>query len=128
MSNLLITSIEVSLSQFDIPNLGLDLYGFSLIYNPGGNKTVKAYTVRINTNEGLTGEMVGGDATGYVQLRKFVESLSGMDPTKREEIYGQAKRYLRKFDKMGMGMINVPLWDLAGKIVQSFGFETPWRI
>lgn len=116
MSKLKITSIEVGLSTFALPDIGLDPSGFSLIWEPGGSKAVKAYSMRVRTNEGLTGEYVGGDAVGYAQFRKFADYLIGKDPTQREMIYGDAKRALRKFDKMGMGIIDVPLWDLAGKL------------
>lgn len=116
MSKLKITAIEVGLSTFDLPDIGLDPSKFSLIYEPGGKKSVKAYTVQIHTNEGITGEFVGGDAVGFAQLRKCADYLIGKDPTQREMIYNDVKRCLRKFDKMGMGMIDIPLWDLAGKL------------
>ena len=115
MSSLVITSIEVVLAEFELPDLGLDTAGFSLIYAPGGSKKVKAFVVKVNTNEGVSGEYVGGDTAGYAQFRKFADTLIGQDPMHRETIYNDAKRCLRKFDKMGMGMIDIPLWDLAGK-------------
>ena len=116
MSDLTIESIEVWLCEFHLPDLGLDPSGFSIIYEPGGVKKVKAFVTQIKTNEDIVGVSVGGDATGFAQLKKFAASLIGLDPTNREEIYGQAKRCLRKFDKMGIGMIDIPLWDLAGKL------------
>ena len=33
----------------------------------------------------------------------------------REKTYNDVKRALRKYDKMGMGLIDIALWDLAGK-------------
>ena len=116
MSKLRIKSVEVGLSEFSIPDLGLDPSGFSLIYDPGGKKKVKAFSVIIKTNEGINGEFVGGDAVGFAQLKKFIDHVIGKDPLQRELIYNDAKRCLRKFDKMGMGMIDIPLWDLAGKL------------
>ncbi len=115
MSKLKIKSIDVGLSVFSLPDLGLDPSGFSLIYDPGGKKSVKVFSVEIHTNEGITGEFVGGDAVGFTQLKKFIDFVIGKDPMQRELIYNDAKRCLRKFDKMGMGMIDIPLWDLAGK-------------
>ena len=116
MSELKITSVDVGLSAFKLPDLGLDPSGFSLIYEPGGEKTVKAFSVQINTNQGITGEFVGGDAVGFSQLKKFVDHVIGKNPLQRELIYNDAKRCLRKFDKMGIGMVDIPLWDLAGKL------------
>lgn len=116
MSKVKITSVDVGLSTFALPDLGLDNSRFSLIYEPGGKKSVKVYTVQIHTDAGVTGEFAGGDAVGYAQFRKFADYLIGKDPTQRELIYNDVKRCLRKFDRMGMGMIDIPLWDLAGKL------------
>ena len=107
MSNIKITSVDVGLSAFSLPDLGLDPSGFSLIYEPGGKKTVKAFSVQINTNHGITGEFVGGDAVGFSQLKKFVDHVVGKNPLERELIYNDAKRCLRKFDKMGIIVNNM---------------------
>lgn len=110
-----IVSIELVVAQFTLPDLGVDTAKYSLVYQPGGKKPVKAFAVRVHTDAGITGEYVGGDATGAAQLNKFADTLIGADPLQRELIYNDTKRCLRKFDKMGMGMIDLPLWDLAGK-------------
>ena len=62
-------------------------------------------------DDGLVGEYVGGDAVGVAQMNKFADTLIGKNPLQRELIYNDLKRCLRKFDKMGMGMIDLPLWD-----------------
>jgi L-alanine-DL-glutamate epimerase-like enolase superfamily enzyme len=116
MSRLRIRSIEVKLARFEISDLGTDPSGYSLIYEPGGRKAVKAYAIRVFTNEGITGEYVGSDSVSYAQFKKFVDYVLGKDPTQRELIYNDAKRCLRKFDKMGIGLVDIPLWDLAGKL------------
>ena len=116
MSKLRITSIEVKMARFELPDLGTDPSGYSLIYEPGGKKAVKAYGVKVHTNEGITGEYVGGDAVGFAQFSKFADYLIGKDPTARELIYNDVKRCLRKFDKMGLGLIDIPLWDISGKL------------
>ena len=100
MSKLKIKSVEVGLSEFTLPDLGLDPSGFSLIYEPGGKKKVKAFSVLIKTNDDITGEFVGGDAVGFSQLKKFIDHVIGKDPLQRELIYNDAKRCLRKFDKI----------------------------
>jgi L-alanine-DL-glutamate epimerase-like enolase superfamily enzyme len=110
-----IRSIEVIVSRFDLPDLGVDKAGYSLVYQPGRTKPVKVFATRVTTDDGLVGEYVGGDAVGAAQLSKFADTLIGKNPLERELIYNDVKRCLRKFDKMGMGMIDLPLWDLAGK-------------
>ncbi len=110
-----IRSIELIVSQFKIPDLGVDTAGYSLVYEKGSSKSVKAYGVRVVCDDGLAGEYVGGDAVGVAQMNKFADTLIGKNPLQRELIYNDLKRCLRKFDKMGIGMIDLPLWDLAGK-------------
>lgn len=116
MSTLRIRSIEVKLARFDLRDLGTDASGYSIIYEPGGRKSVKAYAIRVHTDAGVTGDYVGSDAVAVAQLAKFADFVIGEDPTRREHIYNSAKRCLRKFDKMGIGLLDIPLWDLAGKL------------
>jgi len=115
MSAPVIQEIEIISSQFLIPDMDVDNAGYSLVYKKGSNKSVKAFSVRVICNDGLVGEYVGGDAVGVAQMNKFADRLIGKNPLQRELIYNDLKRCLRKFDKMGMGMIDLPLWDLAGK-------------
>lgn len=115
MSTPSIVSIEVIVAQFKLPDLDVDTAGYSLVYRKGGSKSVKAYGVRVHCDSGVIGDYVGGDAVSMAQLNKFADTLIGKNPLQRELIYNDVKRCLRKFDKMGMGMIDLPLWDLAGK-------------
>lgn len=117
--SLSIKSIELIVSEFSIPDLVVASAGYSLIYEKGAKKNVKAYGVRVHTDAGTVGEYVGGDATGAAQLNKFADRLIGHNPLQREWVYNDIKRGLRKFDKMGMGLIDIPLWDLAGKHYQA---------
>ncbi|MFM0300228.1 enolase C-terminal domain-like protein [Paraburkholderia sediminicola] len=116
MAHPIIRSIEVVVSQFNLPDLGVDKAGYSLVWEPGGSKSVKTFAVRVDCGDGLVGEYVGGDAVGLAQMSKFADTLIGKNPLERELIYNDLKRCLRKFDKMGIGMIDLPLWDLAGKL------------
>lgn len=115
VSSVLIKSIEITVAKFPLRDLDVDTAGYSLIYNKGNIKPVKAYAVRILGDNGLAGEYVGGDAVGLAQINKFADTLIGTNALQRERIYGDLKRCLRKFDRLGIGMIDIPLWDLAGK-------------
>ena len=42
--------------------------------------------------------------------------LIGKDATAREQIYNDLKRGLRHFDKLAVGLIDICLWDIAGKL------------
>ena len=123
MSNLIITSIDAKICEFEITDFGTDRNGTSLIYQPGNKKKVKSCAIQIHTNEGITGEFIGGEPVAFAQFCMFAKDMIGKDPTKRELIYNNAKRCLRKFDRMGIGLADIALWDLAGKLYNAPIFE-----
>lgn len=111
----LITSIEVIESRLPMKDLGKDHEGISVVYKPGAEGAATVYGYRVHTESGVTGEYVGGDSVGFAQFRKLAPSLIGQDAHQRELIYDRARRELRKYDKMGMGPLDIALWDFAGK-------------
>ncbi|MCH8222380.1 MAG: mandelate racemase, partial [Chloroflexi bacterium] len=115
MSKLRIKKIEVHEFQFEMLDVGKDYNGFNLVYEKGGRQTGTSYAMKVHTNEGVVGEYVGGDSPGFAEFNMFASYLIGRDPIQRELIYNDVKRAMRKFDKMGMGAIDIALWDLAGK-------------
>jgi L-alanine-DL-glutamate epimerase-like enolase superfamily enzyme len=46
----------------------------------------------------------------------FARYLIGRNPLERELIYNDVKRALRKHDRMGIGPVDIALWDIAGKL------------
>ena len=129
MSKLRITKIEVHEFTFQMQDVGKDYNGFNLIYEPGGQQTGTSYAIKVFTNEGATGEYIGGDSPSFAEFNMFADYLIGKDPIQRELIYNDVKRAMRKFDKMGMGQIDIALWDLAGKYYDAPVFEMlgGWR-
>ena len=67
MSNLKITSIDAKICEFEIPDFGTDQNGTSLIYQAGNKKKVKSCAIQIHTNQGITGEFVGGDMNEVIE-------------------------------------------------------------
>jgi hypothetical protein len=55
MNSPIIPSIELIVSQFKIPELGVESAGYSLFYQKGSSKSVKAYGVRVLCDAGLAG-------------------------------------------------------------------------
>ena len=45
----------------------------------------------------------------------FAPFLIGRNALERERFYNQAKVILRKNDRMGIGPVDIALWDLAGQ-------------
>ena len=113
-----ITRIEVHEYQWQTPNIGADDYynGFNVVYKPGPGVKRTGYVLQIHTDAGITGEYAGGVAADFAQMEMYVSYLIGRNPLERELIYNDVKRALRKYDRMSMGLVDIALWDIAGKL------------
>ena len=110
-----ITKIESTEFSYPLADVGQNPDGFSLVYDPGETTYRKLFGLQIHTDAGITGEYVGGNSPGAAQINTFADYLIGKDPLKREKHWSEIKRALRKYDRMGMGPVDIALWDLAGK-------------
>lgn len=110
-----ITRIESREFRYPLKDIGTDLNGFNLVYEPGETTWRKLFGIKIYTDEGVTGEYVGGNSPGAAQINMFADYLIGKNPLEREKHWSEIKRALRKYDRMGIGPIDIALWDLAGK-------------
>ncbi|MFH1085357.1 MAG: enolase C-terminal domain-like protein [Chloroflexota bacterium] len=111
----IITSVEVHEFYYETTNLGTDYNGFNSVYEPGARGRATSYAVRIDTDAGVAGEFVGGGPSEAGEIRMYARYLIGKNALEREKIYNDVKRALRKYDKMSMGLVDIALWDLAGK-------------
>jgi len=87
-------------------------------YKKGASLRVMRLALKIITGEGLTGEYGvnwGSTNATFGQICMLAPHLIGRDPEAREEIYDDLKRELRAYDRMGLGPLDIALWDLAGK-------------
>ena len=82
---------------------------------PGSASRRTRLAVRLATVDGSTGEYVGGNDTMLGQARIVARTLPGRGALEREHFYEEIKRELRKTDRMGVGVFDNALWDLAGK-------------
>ncbi|SEO90044.1 L-alanine-DL-glutamate epimerase [Halogranum amylolyticum] len=110
-----ITRIESTEFRYPLEDVGTDGNGFNLAYEPGTTTERKLFALEIHTDEGITGEYVGGNSPGAAQIHTFADYLVGKNPLERERHWSEVKRALRKYDRMGIGPIDIALWDLAGK-------------
>ncbi|WP_129113956.1 enolase C-terminal domain-like protein [Halegenticoccus tardaugens] len=110
-----ITRIESVEFAYPIANVGTDQHGFNLVYEPGEVTERKLFALTVHTDEGITGEYVGGNSPGAAQINMFADYLVGKNPIEREKHWSEIKRALRKYDRMGVDPIDIALWDLAGK-------------
>ncbi|GAA0249972.1 enolase C-terminal domain-like protein [Haladaptatus pallidirubidus] len=110
-----ITRIESTEFEYPLEDVGTDYHGFNLVYDPGTTTTRKLFAIKIHTDEGVIGEYVGGNSPGAAQINMFANYLIGKNPLHREKHWSEMKRALRKYDRMGIGPIDIALWDIAGK-------------
>ena len=121
MNNIpLIQNIE--LTRYDIPvaDVGKDLsWAMGAFYEPGTTGSRRLLGIRINTNSDVSGEYISSAPGTFEQIQSFAPFLIGKNATNRELFYNQAKILLRKQDRMGIGPIDIALWDLAGKLYEA---------
>jgi L-alanine-DL-glutamate epimerase-like enolase superfamily enzyme len=111
----IITRIESVEFSYRLDDLDTDQHGFNLVYTPGESIERKLFALTIETDEGVTGEYVGGNSPGAAQVNMFADYLVGKNPLERERHWSEIKRALRKYDRMGIGPVDIALWDFAGK-------------
>jgi L-alanine-DL-glutamate epimerase-like enolase superfamily enzyme len=110
-----ITRIENVEFSYPLEDMGTDDNGFNLVYDPGTTTDRRVFAIKIETDAGVTGEYVGGNSPAAAQINMFADYLVGKNPLKRERHWSEIKRALRKYDRMGIGPVDIALWDFAGK-------------
>jgi L-alanine-DL-glutamate epimerase-like enolase superfamily enzyme len=110
-----ITRIESVEFSYPLEDIGTDEHGFNLIYEPGSVTERKLFAIKVHTDTGIIGKYVGGNSPGAAQINTFADYLVGKDPLAREHHWSEIKRALRKYDRMGIGPVDIALWDFAGK-------------
>lgn len=85
------------------------------MYESGSNTDRKLFVIRIHTDAGIAEEYVGGNSPGAAHINTFASFFIGKNLLKREKRWSELNRTLRKYDRMGIGPIDIALWDFAGK-------------
>jgi L-alanine-DL-glutamate epimerase-like enolase superfamily enzyme len=121
MSPSIIDRVQLIEFTFEAANLdSSDSTGRTLLasYKKGGSVTLTRYAVVIETADGQRGEYVAclvGNRMTLAQSAYLAPHLIGRNAEQRELIYDDLKREIRQFDHMGHGVLDIALWDLAGK-------------
>ena len=113
--SLKIRRMTVRRFEWSMPGLGYDHNGFNHVFLQGGSVRQAGYAFTIETDEGITGEYVGGGPVAYAQVGMVAPYMIGRSALEREKIWNDLKRALRKQDRFGVGPIDIALWDIAGK-------------
>lgn len=103
---------RVDLRLFSYPMVGVGPGGVDM---PGVRSDRTRLAVRIETRDGAVGAYVGGQANSLAQATTCARAVLGLDCFAREQGYEVIRRHLRKEDRMGAGVIDNALWDLAGQ-------------
>jgi L-alanine-DL-glutamate epimerase-like enolase superfamily enzyme len=103
---------RIDLRLFSYPMDGVGPGGIDL---PGAKGSRARLAVRIETKDGAVGAYVGGQANSLAQAATCAKAVIGKDCFAREQAYEDIRRHLRKEDRMGAGVIDCALWDLAGQ-------------
>ncbi|WP_436926160.1 enolase C-terminal domain-like protein [Halosimplex amylolyticum] len=110
-----IERIETIEFGYQLRDVGTPPGGFDIVYDPGNEMERRLFAVRIEVSDGLTGEYVGSNSPGAAQINMVADYLVGENPLEREKHWSELKRALRKYDRMGIGPLDIALWDYAGK-------------
>ncbi len=110
-----ITRIELTAFTYPIADVRIDHTSQKLVYAPGETHERQIHAIRIHTDTEFTGEYIGGGKPAATQVGLCAEYLLGADPLQREKHWNAMREMLRKYDQMGLGIIDIALWDFAGK-------------
>lgn len=113
-----IRRITITKFQFPLRNIGPAENGFDNVYRANYDGKGTQQVVTIETDDGVRGEYMGGTDLMIAQLRYLAPRMIGADAFNREFFYDEFNRALRKYDRMGIGPLDIALWDWAGKKLQ----------
>lgn len=110
-----ITRIEIREFEYPLENIGTDENEFNLVYEPGSTLEANQLAFKIHTDVDVTGEYVLVTSIPSDQFETYADYLIGKNPLKRERHWSEIERALRNYDRMGIGPLDIALWDFAGK-------------
>ena len=110
-----ITKVDVVHFEHTIDNLGRDYNTFNKVYEPGGHSRQSDSILRVHTDKGIVGEYPGVGGPALAEIKLISNYLSGKNALAREPIYNDLKRASRHWAMLGMSVIDICLWDIAGK-------------
>ena len=111
-----ITKVEAIHVKYSLENLGKDYNTFNMVYEAGSNLEQTTSILRLHTDVGIVGEYVGVIGPALAEVRAVADYLIGKSALSREFIYNDIKRASRQWGGLGLGVIDICLWDIAGKL------------
>lgn len=106
----IIKRIEVRQFEYQLPDREPRRFSSAPVYKPGSVLSRNASAIRIFSSAGITGEYVCGSGIGpgFSVIARLLLGRSAFD---REALWDVCKH------TVGIGLVDVALWDLAGKFL-----------
>ncbi len=114
----LIERIEFTVFEITVENMTTDPAGFGIAYAPGRADPQIRFGLRIHANNGAIGEYVPGRGRARViksACEALAHSLIGKPALQRERHYRAMRGMTKHIGEVGIGALDIALWDLAGK-------------
>jgi hypothetical protein len=86
-----ITKLDVTEFEYTLNDIGAEGTINIPVYKKGSKLTPRARIIRVFTDQGVTGEYLGGSATEYSAIPMFIKATLGRNALAREAIYNDAK-------------------------------------
>lgn len=116
-----IQRIEIHEYTYDVEDLELGP-GLHRHLIRGARSTLSNFVVVIRTRGGAVGEYAcsfGGKRAILGQVLMTAPLLVGRDPFQREALYNEMKRFTRQWGFLGVGPLDIALWDLVGRALNT---------
>ena len=118
MSASKIDKIEITLFEITLENIKENKSGIGIIYAPNTLSKHVRFGIKIFDSDGNIGEYIPPRSRAKIVLAAS-EALSyhliGKNPLHRESIYRMLRGLCKHVGEVGIGPLDIALWDLAGK-------------
>jgi L-alanine-DL-glutamate epimerase-like enolase superfamily enzyme len=117
-SNPVITKVELIAFNVTVPNTATDRAQMGISYKPGPGMPMRRFAVRVHTDTGIVGEYVPPRARAKVIMtacEALAYDLIGQNALERERHYQTMRRATKHVGEVGIGALDIALWDIAGK-------------
>lgn len=111
----IVTKVESVHYEHTLAEMGKDYNTFNMVYEPGGSLKQSSAILRIHTDQGIVGECPNVPGMALAEIRNLGDYMIGKNALSREIIYNDLKRASRQWAGLGMSIIDICLWDIAGK-------------
>lgn len=115
----IITKIELTSFTITVPNIGTDPAGAGVRFLPGKGETQTRFALRMHTDSGIIGEYVPNRSRVKAVMGAcefLAHRLIGQSALHREKHYRSMRLATKHVGEIGIGALDICLWDIAGKI------------